>query len=218
MTTDMAPVIAPKSDQINADDLIGGPITITIESVSVKPGTEQPVSIAIDGLSKVFRPCKSMCRVMVAAWGPDSAVYAGRSLTLYRDPKVKWGGMEVGGIRISAMSHISTAMTMALTETKHSRKPFTVKPLAMAPDIKPAARQTERPAEPVDDMALTFWADEYEGKIDGAETYADLNAILKAETSTPEYAALKAADEARSTALRVKAQGRLKALKVAVSA
>ena len=128
--TDMNAVIVPKSDQINADDLIGGPRTIRIAGVKVSPGTEQPVSIAIEGDGKVYRPCKSMARVMVAAWGADSSVYSGRSLTLYRDPKVKWGGLEVGGIRIGAMSDLASPMTLALTETRASRKPFTVKPLA----------------------------------------------------------------------------------------
>jgi hypothetical protein len=128
MTT-MADVIVPKSDQINADDLIGRDMTITIRDVHIKGGQEQPVSIFFEGSDKAFRPCKSMSRVLVAAWGPDAKLYVGRSLTLYRDPTVKWGGMEVGGIRISHMSHIERAMTMALTATKGSRKPYTVKPL-----------------------------------------------------------------------------------------
>jgi hypothetical protein len=127
--SDMSPVIVPKSDQINADDLIAGPVVITITKVSVTPGTEQPVSINFEGSKKFFRPCKSMSRVMVFAWGPDSSKYVGRSLALYRDPKVKWGGLEVGGIRIGAMSHIDGPLTVVLTETKASRKPFLVKPL-----------------------------------------------------------------------------------------
>jgi hypothetical protein len=126
---DMTGVIIPKSDQINADDLLSGPITITITGVKVAPGQEQPVSITFDGSDKVYRPCKSMARVLVAAWGPDASKYTGRSLTLYCDPKVKWGGMEVGGIRISHMSHIESPMTMALTVTRANKKPFTVKPL-----------------------------------------------------------------------------------------
>lgn len=124
--SDMSAVIAPKSDQINADDLIAGDITITITAVKVSPGQEQPVSMEFAGSPKVFRPCKSMCRVMVAAWGADAKAYVGKSLTLYRDPKVKWGGMEVGGIRIRAMSHIERDMTMMLSESKANRKPFRV--------------------------------------------------------------------------------------------
>jgi hypothetical protein len=132
---DMTQVIVPKSDQINADDLIGGPRTITIREVHIKGGQEQPVSIYFEGSDKAYRPCKSMCRVLVAVWGPDANQYVGRSLTLYRDPAVKWGGMEVGGIRISHMTDMPNgAMTLALTATKGSRKPFVVKPMAKPAD------------------------------------------------------------------------------------
>lgn len=137
---DMTRVIVPKSDQINADDLLSGPITITITDVKVAPGQEQPVSIYFEGSDKAYRCCKSMSRVLVAAWGPDASKYKGRSLTLYCDPKVKWGGMEVGGIRISHMSHIESAMTMALTVTRANKKPFTVKPIVVSASKAPAQR------------------------------------------------------------------------------
>jgi hypothetical protein len=127
---DMKQTIIPKSDQINSDDLISGPMTIKITRVEVKGGQEQPVSIYFEGDNgKPYKSCKSMCRVMVSAWGPDSSKYVGRSLTLYRDAKVKWGGMEVGGIRISHMSDIDENMTMALTVTRANKKPFTVRPI-----------------------------------------------------------------------------------------
>lgn len=129
---DMRAVIIPKSDQLNSDDLISGPRTITITKVEIRPGSEQPVSIFFDGDNgKPWKTCKSMNRVLVNAWGPDANQYIGRSLTLYRDPNVKWGGMAVGGIRISHMTDIETKLTMALTETKGSRKPYTVQPLVL---------------------------------------------------------------------------------------
>lgn len=135
----MSDVIIPKSDQINADDLIGRDMTITIRDVQIRGGQEQPVSIFFEGSDKAFRPCKSMSRVLVNGWGADAKQYIGRSLTLYRDPTVKWGGLDVGGIRISHMSHIERPMTMALTATKGSRKPYTVKPLvALARDERPS--------------------------------------------------------------------------------
>jgi len=130
--SDMSQVIQPKSDQINADDLIGGPMTVTIECVNINARDEQPVSIKLKGMTKVFRPCKSMARVLVHAYGPDAAKYAGKSMTLYRDPKVKWGGMEVGGIRISHLSDIDKEMVMMLTQTQKQRAPFKVKPLTTA--------------------------------------------------------------------------------------
>lgn len=126
---DMTAVIVPKSDQINADDLIAGPMTITITDVQIRGGQEQPVSIFFAGSEKAFRPCKSMSRVLVQGWGADAKAYIGRSLTLYRDPTVKWAGLEVGGIRISHMSHIEGEKLMMLTATKGSRKPHKVKPL-----------------------------------------------------------------------------------------
>lgn len=128
MTQDMRGVIEPRSDQINADDFLSGPRTVKIKSVSISPGTEQPVTIELEG-SKPWRPCKSMSRLLVAAWGPDAKEYAGRSVTLYCDPKVKWGGMEVGGIRVSHMSHIDSDLVLALTMTKGKKAPTRVKPL-----------------------------------------------------------------------------------------
>lgn len=132
---DMTMTIAPKSDQLNADDLIGGPRTITVTRVTGNEGNaEQPVNVFYDGdQGKPFRPCKSMRRVMVKIWGADASKYAGQSMTLFRDPKVKWGGMEVGGIRISHMTGLDKPETMALTETRSARKPYTVQPLKVAP-------------------------------------------------------------------------------------
>ena len=143
--SDMTPTIVPKSDQLNSDDLISGPITIKITGVTIKSG-EQPVSIFYEGDNgKPYKCCKSMARIMVAAWGADSKRYVGRSLTLYRDPDVKWAGMAVGGIRISHMSDIADDMTMALTVTRSNRKPFTVRPLVA--DTKAAPRPPS-PASP----------------------------------------------------------------------
>lgn len=129
MTTDMRQVIAPKSDQMNADDLVAGPRTIRVTGVDIRAG-EQPISVHFEGDNgKPWKPCKTTARLMVAAWGPDASQYKGRSLTLYRDPTVKWAGMEVGGIRISHMSHIDADMVYAATVTKGKRAPIRVKPL-----------------------------------------------------------------------------------------
>lgn len=143
----MAATVAPKSDQINADDLIAGPRTILIERVSGSGNPDQPVNVHFEGDGgKPFRPCKSMRRVMIAAWGADASQYPGRSMTIYRDPKVAFGGMEVGGIRISHMSHIERDLVMALTVTKAKRAPFTVKVLREA---QPKAAATDKAAQGV---------------------------------------------------------------------
>jgi hypothetical protein len=129
--TDLSDTIAPKSDQMNADDLIGGPRTITVSGVKRMDAPDQPIAIHFEGDdNKPFKPCKSMRRVLVMVWGNDGNGYTGRSMTLYRDPGVQFGGQQVGGIRISHMSHIDKPVTMALTATRANRRPFTVKPLA----------------------------------------------------------------------------------------
>lgn len=132
--TDLSMTIAPKSDQLNSDDLISGSRTITVTRVSANPDSaEQPISIYFEGDGgKPFKPCKSMRRVMVAVWGSDGHAYPGRSMTIYRDAEVAFGGMKVGGIRISHMTGLDAPMTMALTATRASRKPYTVKPLTVA--------------------------------------------------------------------------------------
>ncbi|MFN8996095.1 MAG: hypothetical protein ACK5X3_20845 [Pseudomonadota bacterium] len=147
----MSPVIVTKSDQISSDDFLSGPRTYSIVSVEINPGTEQPVQIKLAGENRVWRPCKSMARCLVAAWGPDAKLYSGKSVTLYRDPKVKWGGLEVGGVRISHMSHIERPLSMALTATKGRRADYTVKPLILQvsppPPQEPAALTPKEAAE-----------------------------------------------------------------------
>lgn len=130
--TDLSKTIAPKSDQLNSDDLLTGPRVIKITKVSLTTIAEQPVALSFEGDNgKPFLPCKSMRRVLVTVWGQDGAAYVGRSMRLYRDDKVTFGAVAVGGIRISHMSHIDKPVTMALTATKASRKPFTVQPLSV---------------------------------------------------------------------------------------
>lgn len=166
MTTDMSGIIVPKSDQINADSLLAGPLTVTIESVAISPRDDQPVSIKLRGMDKVYRPCKSMARVLVHAYGPDASKYAGKSMTLYCDPKVKWGGMEVGGIRISHLSDIEKEMVMMLTQTHKQRAPFKVKPLAVtAPATEPTnALELAETAARAGTEAFRAWWGGDEGK------------------------------------------------------
>jgi len=127
---DMSVAIVPKSDQLNADDLIAGPRTVRITSIKITANDEQKVAIHFEGDNgKPYKPCKSMCRVLVHGWGPDASRYIGRSMTLYRDPSVKWAGVEVGGIRISHLSDIDADLSIALTATKGKRTPYKVRKL-----------------------------------------------------------------------------------------
>jgi len=146
--TNLLDTIIPKSDQLNADDLIGRTMTITITGVSRTDNGEQPIALSFEGdNNKPYKPCKSMRRVLVNIWGPDGNAYAGRSMSLYRDDTVRFGGAEVGGIRISHMSHMTKPVTMALTATRANRKPFVVKPLVAQKE--PETPKTDRVADGV---------------------------------------------------------------------
>lgn len=126
---DIASTTEPKSDQQNFDDYIGGPKTVTVSEVK-KGSAEQPVEIHLAEFpGRPFKPSKSMRRVLIACWGPEASTYAGRRMTLYGDPTVKFGGQDVGGIRISHLSNIDGEQTISLTVTRGKRAPFTVQPL-----------------------------------------------------------------------------------------
>lgn len=158
---DMRDAIIPKSDQLNSDDLISGPRTITVREVAIKGGQEQPVSIFFNGDNgKPFKPCKSVSRLLVAGWGADANKYVGRSLTLYRDPKVTWAGMEVGGIRVSEMSDIERPLSLALTQTKGKKAITVVQPLKVekrAPDWTPYDALKEVADLVTEPDARTMW-------------------------------------------------------------
>jgi len=131
---DLTDSIAPKSDQLDAVDLLAGPRTFTIEKVS-KNNAEQPFNFHLAEFPRVWRPGKSMRRVIVAAWGKDSDKYAGHSVTLFCDPTVKFGGEAVGVTRISHMTGIDKPLKVPLLVTRGKSAMFTVQPLAAAAPV-----------------------------------------------------------------------------------
>ena len=134
---DLTDSIASKSDQMDYQDFLGGDRTVTVTEVRRGPSPEQPVEIAVAEFDRPWRPAKSMRRVLVAAWGPDSTNYIGRRILLFGDPTVKWAGTAVGGIRIKAMDGLDKPLTVSLTLTRGKRAPFTVQPLPDAPAPPP---------------------------------------------------------------------------------
>lgn len=142
----LAGTIVPKSDQANADDLIASPVTVEI--LAVKQGDkESPVWIVTSGFDgRPWKPCKSMRRVLISAWGEYGSQWVGKHVTLFCDPEVMYGGVKVGGIRISHMSHIEADLALSLTATRGKRKPFTVRRMA-APSPAPAQVSAPYPAD-----------------------------------------------------------------------
>jgi len=136
---DITATLAPKSNQMNADDLIVGSRTIIVTNVDVAIEAEQPVAIHFEGDSgRPWRPCKSMRRVLASAWGPDSSQYVGRGITLFREPGAMYGGQQVGGIRLSHLSHIDGPLTVMLTTSRGKRSPYKVLPLQASSPAAPA--------------------------------------------------------------------------------
>jgi hypothetical protein len=178
---DISGTVKPKSDQLNADDLIAKSMTLEITGVKVVAG-DQPVHIEYKGGEGTpFKPCKSMRRIMIMAWGSDGDEYVGEKMIVYNDPAVKWAGSEVGGIRISHMTSLPNdeKLRVMLTETRGRRSPFVVEPII------------EKPKNALsDDDYAGFCAD-----MNGANTMAELAEIGKS---------IKAGffDEAGSTALK----------------
>jgi hypothetical protein len=134
----LSDTIIAKSDQLNGDDLIAGPVTVTVRGVK-RGSDDQPVVMEIDGGHQPYKPCKSMRRVLIAAWGDDGRAWVGRSMTLYCDPEVMYGGVKVGGIRISHLSHIDAPELSVSMNVKKGRKGVvSVKRLAL--QVYPADR------------------------------------------------------------------------------
>lgn len=127
---DLSKHIVTKSDQLNADDLLGGSKVITITAVKEVSG-DQPIAISYNGDGgKPYKPCLSMRKVLVSMWGKDGSQYVGRKLELYCEKSVKFGGIEVGGIRIAAASNLEKDHIVPVTVTRGKKSPYKVKALS----------------------------------------------------------------------------------------
>lgn len=181
---DMSESIAPKSDQMDAIELVAGPRTFTIEKVT-KNNPEQPWNFHLAEFPRPWRPGKSMLRVMAAAWGLDGSKYAGHRVTLYCDPTVQFGNELVGGLRISHMTGVDKPLKVPLLIKKGRSAIFTVQPLKEA---APAA-----PTPPARDFRTEAAA--LKGNVDGlralymdaqaAGADADTLAHIKKQAATP---------------------------------
>lgn len=173
--TDLRSTIIPKSDQLNAEQLLGGPITISITDVRIGSSAEQPISVHYEGENgRPYKPCKTMRKVLIFAWGPDGREWIGRSLTLYNDPQVKFGGDEVGGIRISHMTDIERDVQVSLTATRGKKALHTIKRMS-----KPS-HKTERP--PLSDHLKTAVASfERAARERGFQAFKDAWGLLSKE-------------------------------------
>lgn len=128
MTFDISETLAPNSDQLDAVDLLGQPRTFTITDVT-KGKDDQPVNVHLAEFPRVWRPGKSMRRVLAASWGTDAKQWIGRRVTLYCDESVTFGNDTVGGTRISHLSHLDQAKKIPLLVKRGKSATFIVQPL-----------------------------------------------------------------------------------------
>jgi len=138
-TENIAAACAADTDQLNAEDLIGKPITGRIERVKTtrkRKKTDQPVVVFLDAWKYPWKPCKTMVRLLRELWGDDPRAWVGQSVTLYaqdgvRDP----AGGTTHGVRMSHAT-IPEQRTAHLTEARGRKRAWTVRPLDVAsPDL-----------------------------------------------------------------------------------
>lgn len=126
---DISDTLAPKSDQLDAVDLLSGPRVFTVTEVT-RGSAEQPVQIHLAEFPRPWRPGVTMRRLIFKLWGGQGSEYAGRKVELFNDESVTFGSDRTGGIRIRAMSHIGSkprTETLPISRGKYGK--FTVQPL-----------------------------------------------------------------------------------------
>ena len=184
--------IVPKSDQLNADDLLVGPITVTIDCVR-RGDKDQPIIIDLAEDYQPYKPCKSMRRVLIGAYSDDPKKWIGQQVTLFCDPTVTWAGVKVGGIRISHLSGIGKTKVFMLTQTRGKKAEIIIQPLA-AP----------KPPEPTEKERL--YIDEITKMIAAVTTLEELAnlGVMMADKSAPIKEALRGLYGARKAELQSK--------------
>ena len=127
----------PKLDQLNAEQLLGQKMIITVEGVRRGSAEQKVIIDYIGDAGRPFKPCKTMIKALIVLWGSNGRDWIGRSMELFCDPAVKYGGVAVGGVRISAVSHIESDTQIMLTEARGKKKTHTFKKLTpQTPDTR----------------------------------------------------------------------------------
>ena len=141
-TTDIGDTLAPKSQQLDAVDLLDGPRIFTITECVTNKSEEQPTTIKLAEFPRPWKPGKNQRRVLAFCWGGKGALYAGRRVELYCDTSVVYAGERVGGIRIRALSHIDGPMDAPIIPTRGKGGTWHVEPLPDAPTAETVATCT----------------------------------------------------------------------------
>ena len=108
---------APKTDQLNADNLRGiNSVVVTVKGPCSR-GNDGKMHIPLEEC-KPFKPATGQGRILTEIWG-NWENWPGRKIRLYRDPDVTYGGVACGGIKISEISHINRKHTVPVRQNRN---------------------------------------------------------------------------------------------------
>ncbi len=163
---------AAKSDQIDADNLIGGiTMDVTIKAVQRGPSNEQPLQLVLEETEKFYRPSKTYRRALIGCFGDEPANWIGKRLRLVRNPDTMFGGVKVGGIEVSHAS--IEAPVVFMLSAKRGKKAQVSIDVIPAPKKKAAA-----PApKPLPEASTPKPAAHAKGTISGDPSEGDLSGI-----------------------------------------
>lgn len=182
---DISSTIVPKSDQLNADQLIGSTLTITIQSVTAG-NAEQPIILHYaneDG--RPYKPGKTMRKVLILAWGQDATQWVGKSMTLFNDASVVFAKQEVGGIRISHLSDIKQEIKVSLNSTRGKKDLHRIAP--MPRPVSPESTLRAAAANGLESFQSAWMALTKQQRLDFAALKDELKAAIEsARNSTAE--------------------------------
>ena len=133
---DIRAAIQPRSDQLNYEDFLSGPAVLTIERTEDYRDEKGQPRVAIHMVEypgRPFKASKTNVKLLAIAWGEDDTDWPGRRVQLSADPTVTYGGKAVGGICVTALSHLPQRFTAKLSVARGKKKDFPVEPLPDAP-------------------------------------------------------------------------------------
>lgn len=130
---DIRAATKPRSDQLNFENFLTGPQTFTVAKVT--PGDrDHPVFIYMEECPATpYKPSKGMlkCIAQPDGWGDKSSQWTGKAITLYGDPTVIYGGVEVGGIKVYALEGIESDYETLISARRGVRKPHLIKKIVI---------------------------------------------------------------------------------------
>lgn len=178
---DMTKMIAANSDQLNAVDLLGGPLVATITGAKEHPGDKkQPLSLRLDSWPQPWKPCLTMRRLLIKVFRTgDATKLVGETVVLYNDPSVKWKGEPHGGVRMKEASGLDKPFSILLPSARGKYEEIVVEPYRPK---QPATLASMCEQHGITPEGLDKWhRSQFDGKpapADGSKTAAELAAYL----------------------------------------